>query len=222
MFILNKYYDTYMKIVNKAKKENRIYDSYIHEYHHIIPKSFGGTDSNENLIILTFREHYLCHRLLVKFCIGSFKAKMVFALHAFFHFDVSRKGKYKNDSRAYKIHKELFIEACKNRPYDYSAKKEIYHFKHMDSEESFYGRCIDFKNYSGLSNQEIYMLTTQHKKLLHIKRWGVFLKDKQIFSYEMERIIPPSTNKKCQYCGKTTNAGNYTRWHGEKCKAKKL
>lgn len=37
-----------------------------YESHHIIPHSLGGSDDNKNLVLLTAREHYLCHWLLVK------------------------------------------------------------------------------------------------------------------------------------------------------------
>jgi hypothetical protein len=29
-----------------------------------------------------------------------------------------------------------------------------------------------------------------------------------------------ASTKQCEYCGITTNAGNYNRWHGKKCKGK--
>lgn len=37
-----------------------------YEKHHIIPHSLGGSDLDKNLVLLTAREHYLCHWLLVK------------------------------------------------------------------------------------------------------------------------------------------------------------
>lgn len=36
------------------------------ELHHIIPKSLGGTDRIANRALLTAREHFICHWLLVK------------------------------------------------------------------------------------------------------------------------------------------------------------
>jgi hypothetical protein len=36
------------------------------ETHHIIPKSIGGSNNQDNLVILTAREHFICHLLLVK------------------------------------------------------------------------------------------------------------------------------------------------------------
>lgn len=36
------------------------------ERHHVIPKSMGGSDGKENIVVLTAREHYLVHWLLYK------------------------------------------------------------------------------------------------------------------------------------------------------------
>jgi hypothetical protein len=36
------------------------------ESHHIIPRCLGGDDSLENLVDLTYEEHYVAHQLLVK------------------------------------------------------------------------------------------------------------------------------------------------------------
>ena len=66
MYIQNKYHDLYFKIIENSK--NRILSSSIKkEIHHILPKSLGGTNDNENLAVLTLKEHWICHRLLVKF-----------------------------------------------------------------------------------------------------------------------------------------------------------
>ncbi|MFM8069452.1 HNH endonuclease [Klebsiella pneumoniae] len=36
------------------------------EKHHIHPRSLGGTDEDDNLVLLTFREHFIAHWLLTK------------------------------------------------------------------------------------------------------------------------------------------------------------
>ena len=36
------------------------------EIHHIVPRSFGGSDDPDNLVALTAREHFVAHRLLAK------------------------------------------------------------------------------------------------------------------------------------------------------------
>ncbi len=70
MFIDNKYHHLYFTIINRAK--NRILPiNTKKEIHHIIPKSLGGTNETDNLVPLTLKEHWVCHRLLVKFLIDK-------------------------------------------------------------------------------------------------------------------------------------------------------
>ena len=65
MYTQNKYYLTYFKIINRSR--NRLLpDSVKTEVHHVLPRSLGGTDDPENLATLTLKEHWVCHRLLVK------------------------------------------------------------------------------------------------------------------------------------------------------------
>ena len=57
------YARTYYRIIEH--RLNNPYPGYT-EKHHIIPRSLGGSDSVDNLVKLTAREHFLCHWLLVK------------------------------------------------------------------------------------------------------------------------------------------------------------
>ena len=50
------------------------------ECHHIVPKALGGTNDENNLVFLTFREHFLAHWLLTKFLIGAAKYRMCCAM----------------------------------------------------------------------------------------------------------------------------------------------
>jgi len=77
MFIKNKYYNWYFNIISNAK--SRSLTGYV-EKHHIIPKSLGGNNNITNLVSLTAREHFICHRLLVKFTEGENKRKMAYAI----------------------------------------------------------------------------------------------------------------------------------------------
>lgn len=54
-------YNKQSKIEGKDKKSL----GYYVESHHIIPKCVGGEDIEENLVLLTPKEHYLCHLLLI-------------------------------------------------------------------------------------------------------------------------------------------------------------
>lgn len=53
----------YETIINKRKSE--LPQGYS-ETHHIIPRSLGGSDDKENLVVLTAKEHFICHLLLTK------------------------------------------------------------------------------------------------------------------------------------------------------------
>jgi hypothetical protein len=57
------YQKIYDIIIDRSK--NRILEGYV-EKHHIIPECLGGTDDPSNLVVLTAREHYIVHQLLVK------------------------------------------------------------------------------------------------------------------------------------------------------------
>lgn len=79
MFITNKYSDCYWRIILRAR--NRICDPVGYwEQHHIVPKALGGEDHPDNLILLTYKEHYICHHLLCYMTAGKHKRKMQ---HAF-------------------------------------------------------------------------------------------------------------------------------------------
>jgi len=77
MYLHNKYTRIYFSIIERAK--SRILDCYT-ESHHIIPKSLGGSNSTDNLIHLTSKEHFICHRLLTKMTEGEAKRKMCYAM----------------------------------------------------------------------------------------------------------------------------------------------
>ena len=83
MFNNTWYTKTYYQIINRAIEQNRKRYSKLdlrytyYERHHIIPKSLGGENNNENLVLLTARENFVCHQLLIKMCPGNYK--LIFA-----------------------------------------------------------------------------------------------------------------------------------------------
>lgn len=76
MFTQNKYLKWYENIITRAKE--RILEK-PYDRHHIIPKSLGGENSSNNLVVLTHREHFICHLLLIRFVDITVKHKMVYA-----------------------------------------------------------------------------------------------------------------------------------------------
>ena len=89
----------YYTIINRAK--SRVLDDYT-EKHHIIPKSLGGNNSKDNLVCLTAREHFICHRLLVKMTEDQSKYKMMKAADMM-RIKNKSQNRYKINSRTYEI-----------------------------------------------------------------------------------------------------------------------
>ena len=55
----------YDDIIENAKNQNRSrYDGNYYEDHYIVPHCIGGSGVPENRILLTAREHFVCHKLL--------------------------------------------------------------------------------------------------------------------------------------------------------------
>lgn len=101
IFIANKYTRIYFSIIKNAKSRTLLKTEY-KEKHHIIPRSLGGSDDIENLVNLTAREHFICHRLLIKMTDGISRGKMAFAL-------VLMSGK--RGSKVYNSTRKILAEA---------------------------------------------------------------------------------------------------------------
>lgn len=108
IFLENKYTIWYYKIIERAKQRScpELYES-----HHIIPKSLGGSNDTSNLVKLTFREHFLVHRLLVKMTCDNNNIKMSWALHRMMY-----SGKYFYNSYTYEKSRKDFIQMLKTQP----------------------------------------------------------------------------------------------------------
>lgn len=76
MFLTNKYRTWYFSIIDSAVQR----DSTRGEKHHVIPKSLGGSNEKVNIVRLTSREHFICHKLLFKMTTGEDRRKMATAL----------------------------------------------------------------------------------------------------------------------------------------------
>jgi len=99
----------YESIIQKAKSENRKKirnkkdNNYVYyENHHIIPKCLKGSNEKENKVLLTTKEHYVCHKLLTYIYKGN--RKIAYSFHRMTY---SKNGKYIKSSRDYALAIEL-------------------------------------------------------------------------------------------------------------------
>lgn len=77
-FLGNKYRKWYFKIIQHARDHLNT----VGERHHIVPRSLGGSNDEANLVLLSYRQHFICHRLLTKMTAGTDRSKMAYAFLA--------------------------------------------------------------------------------------------------------------------------------------------
>ncbi len=100
LFIDNKYTTWYFNIIENAKSRP-IPECYT-EKHHIIPKCMSGKE----VVILTAREHFICHWLLTKMTTGKNKAKMWWGFNRMLMKGTSSQDRYYPNSKTYKLLRE--------------------------------------------------------------------------------------------------------------------
>jgi hypothetical protein len=125
----------YNQIIERAK--NRVLEGY-KERHHILPKCLGGSNEKENLVELTAREHFLCHRLLCE--IYPNENKLWYALWLI----IIRKNRqnnllsYKMSNRSYEQTKLEFIKRIKGKKMSLETKEKIKNTKLGINMSDFY------------------------------------------------------------------------------------
>ena len=169
LFIKNKYTKWYYNIINLARTKN--HTGYT-ERHHIIPKSIGGSDNDDNLIILSAKEHFICHFLLTKM-IPSTSSSYHKMIHAFIfmkaensnHYRYMNSSLYDSIKEKYSIIRSEMSKSSNNSQYGtmwVSNFKEKCSIKILCSDISSYlekgwskGRCMNFNKYDEEGNKII-------------------------------------------------------------------
>lgn len=105
------YQKIYDDLISKAryecrKKLNKQDINYVYyENHHIIPKCLGGNDEKNNLVLLTAKEHFIAHKLLV--FIHSHNKNIVYACVRLAY---SKSSDYIKSARDYEFIKHFLIK----------------------------------------------------------------------------------------------------------------
>lgn len=206
MFLDNKYSNVYYIIIRNAQNQQRSKkDGIYYEKHHIIPKALGGNNNTSNLVLLTSKEHYICHRLLVKFTSNEFKQKMSYALWGM----INKQNKFQRrfiTSRSYsQIKKDMQESLSKAR-------------KGKTLEELWgIAKATSIRN--NLKNRKTRGSPSLAERESISKR--VKLKSKQEpwkRNFEINRL----PIKTCVHCNKSMDAGNFQRYHDNNCKLKPI
>ena len=213
-FIDNKYTKWYFTLVH-SRCFRTLDEATYTESHHIIPKSLGGSNTPDNLVKLTAREHFIAHWLLTKMCSGQQKAKMCYA---FFSMSFDNGNTNRNYSSRYH-------EMCKM----YLAKAN----KLREPNKGY-----KWKDTSNLSKAKIgnkNMLGKRHsdsaKALMSLAHTGKVLSDSTKFKMSESKLgVTKSVETKvnmskaqsahaiCPHCNKSGNYRAMLRWHFDRCK----
>jgi hypothetical protein len=155
----SKYERIYLELIEKVKSR-KIPKSEYKEVHHIIPRCMGGSDSKENLVDLTAREHYIAHALLwkMKFS-GIYGSKMAFAFNTFIRKMVTTERgihhTYKITSRIYEGFKKDYARIMREK------------LKGVKRDPDIIEKCAKHKR--GKKWEEIYDYETIQKMLTAIQ-----------------------------------------------------
>lgn len=234
LFIDNKYTIIYFKIINRAK--NRSIAGYT-EKHHIIPKSIGGTNNIENLVKLTAKEHFICHRLLTKITTGDNKRKMIFAAWAMTMANNNDK-KIRISSKTYSYLKEERAKCIRGIKLDLSdeqrairkkarAKQIITEETKRKISEALKGRKQSDEtkikranSHRGRKDSDC----TKQKRTKSIKLYyqlnGIKESTREKIKVARARQDMKQRPVECLHCGKIGGHRNMSRYHLDNCKYK--
>lgn len=136
------YQRIYKTICSTAKSQNRIKGQGVYyEAHHIIPKCMGGTGdvrqykTHPNIVLLTTKEHFVCHRLLTRIYPNSKGLRLAFWAMCNQKSE-NQERNYKPSSRAYEEGRSNFINDMSGSNHPSFGDSERY----KGEKNPFYGR----------------------------------------------------------------------------------
>ena len=222
MFNNSKYTTWYHSIIEAAKTRH-IEKPY--ERHHIIPRCMNGTDTAENIVKLTPREHFICHMLLVKMVDSTYKSKLAYA-----SWQQSRSFKYSG-----KVTSKIYDMIKRELSSTYIGRKRA-----PFSDEWIENMRIGAKNRKKIEYSS--------ERLDHIRKLGESSKGKQLSQEHRDKIGNSVRGKSyeerygkdtakelreirrqqqldkpivtCPHCGKQGKGSGMWTWHFDKCKDK--
>ena len=215
-FLSNKYSKCYYNIISKALQADRIKVSrsnknfVYYESHHIIPKSirpeFKDLKLNPwNKVLLTPKEHFICHLLLTKMLIGTDKNKMIYALWGMTNQASQYQGK-RFKSNLYATYKIKMQESLSSE----RKGKTLVDLYGEEKAASIKANMKTRKTRGKMSIEEKQLMSIAMKERSKTSPWKRYLETN---SFDL---------KKCEVCFMEISPSNYSQHHGANCKRKNI
>jgi len=158
MYLQNKYTRTYNNIIIRAKSRSKPLE--YTERHHIIPRSLGGSNDKDNLVILTAREHFIVHQLLTRMVTGKAKNKMI---HALWRMTNCKNQQYKITSKLYQTIREQFVQVHTGFKHT-TETKELLRQVHLGKKRSAESRAKQSQTNKGRKQSEEWIQNVKNAK----------------------------------------------------------
>jgi hypothetical protein len=225
MFNKFKYTKWYNEIILRAQARTLSSDLY-REKHHIVPRSLGGSNQASNLVILTAREHFLCHWLLTKMTSGQDQQKMAYACKRMMHSAGEKQYRYKVNSKLYEQLKISLNQILKNReftdlwitPLKKSAKRRA---DAEGAEEKAIRRDNMIRVNKSRKGEKRPWQSGANNHFFGVRMCGA---DNPFFNKKhsettLSKLRKPKDKLTCPHCQKIIGGqANFYRWHGSNCK----
>jgi hypothetical protein len=212
------YQKIYDSIIHQACLQNRVRNklSY-YEEHHIIPKCLGGSNDKSNLVLLTAREHFICHHLLVR--IHPTNPKLVHAFWLMCNIKNPYQDRYIPSSISYQEARELNSKlGVSDSTKDKMSKSHMGHSHSLETRKKIASSNSKPKARTTCPHCKKDVSTGTNSHVWHFDN----CKNKP----GNENLIRKSPNSgiivQCTYCKKSGGANVMQRWHFENCKNKNL
>ena len=208
----NKYCKWYFNIIDNAlargwtKKTSQVYV----ESHHIIPKSIL---KNNDTVILTAREHFICHLLLPKFINSTYKHSMLHALwHISHHMKESRNLKI--GSKTYENLKQQFsiMMSEKNTGKKYGEKHGAFGYKHTEEHKKYMSELLKRENNPMFGKKHSEHLVFQRSKKYYFVCGGEKLEVFNLRKFCRDNLLDQGAMTRVN-SGKQINHKGYSKWH---------
>jgi len=228
-FLDNKYTKTYYKIINRANERPK--EGYL-EKHHIIPNSFfisskkknswidGDPNAADNLVLLTAREHFVCHLLLVRMVTGVGKYKMALALKRFMY---AKRHQAHISSRDYEFIKKTVSEQMKGRPCSPETREKIRQgnlTRPPQTPETRAKLSAAAKRRKGFSAEGLKKVQESNRNRVWTEEAKQKLRDANIGKLNVTQKGIPQEKLTCPHCGLTGGKSAMKHWHFDKCRSR--